>query len=422
MADIDEVRAEPSRRALGRNYLKLWTASAISNLGDGVRLAALPLLATTITREPVLIAGVEFAASIPWLLFALIAGAIVDRVDRRFMMWTVQAGRMVVMAVLALAIVAGLEGLALLALVYAASFFLGVGETLFDNAAQTIMPSVVHKDQLQVANGRLYVVEEVTNRFAGPPLGSFLFVAVAALPFVVDAATFGAGALLIFAMTGSHAPLKQEGAPRARIRTDIAEGLRWLRDHRVLRTLGIMTGVSNLASSATFSIFVLYALEILDLSETGYGLLLAVSAAGGILGGLAGPRLARLFGDGPSFYIVIAMTAVEHLAIGLTSSAWVVALAMIGFGLGAMWWNVIAVSLRQSIVPDRLLGRVNSVYRLLAWGTMPVGAALGGFLGANFGLRSAYFVSAALMIVLGVAILPVISNKTIAAARSAADD
>ncbi|MDQ4058259.1 MAG: MFS transporter [Actinomycetota bacterium] len=421
MAKTDTGQSTQRGRSLGSNYYKLWVASAVSNLGDGVRLAALPLLAASITRDPGLVAGVEFAASIPWLLFALLAGVIVDRVDRRWMMWTVQTFRMTLMAALGLAIIAGLEGLSLLALVYLVSFFLGVGETLFDNAAQTIMPSVVRKDQLQVANGRLYAVEEVTNRFAGPPLGSFLFVSALALPFVFDAASFGVGALLIFAITGSHAPVREEGAARAKIRADIAEGLRWLWNHKVLRTLGIMTGVSNLTTSATFSIFVLYALEILDLTEAGYGVLLAVGAAGGVIGGLVAPRLARLFGDGPSFYAVIGISVAQNLAIGLTSSPAVVAIALIGLGLGVMWWNVIAVSLRQSIVPDQLLGRVNSVYRLLAWGTMPAGAALGGFLGETFGLRSAYFVSAAIMAILAVAILPVINNRTIAAARRAAE-
>lgn len=408
-------------RSPGSNYYKLWVASAVSNLGDGVRLAALPLLAAAITRDPGLVAGVTFAGSIPWLLFALVAGVIVDRVDRRWMMWTVQTFRMSLMAALSLAIIAGLKGLPLLALVYLVSFFLGVGETLFDNAAQTIMPSVVRKDQLQVANGRLYAVEEVTNRFAGPPLGSFLFVSALALPFVFDAATFGVAALLIFAMTGTHAPVRAKGTTRAKFRSDIAEGLRWLWNHRVLRTLGIMTGVSNLTTSATFSIFVLYALEILDLTEAGYGVLLAVSAVGGVIGSLAGPRLVRLFGDGPSFYAIIGLSVAQNLAIGFTSSSVIVTIALISLGLGVMWWNVIAVALRQSIVPDQLLGRVNSVYRLLAWGTMPVGAALGGFLGDAFGLRSTYFVSAAIMAILAVAILPVINNRTIAVARRAAE-
>ena len=420
MAKTDQTQSETRAAGLGANFYKLWVASGISNFGDGVRLTAMPLLAATITRDPLLVAGVSFAGSAPWLLFALVAGAIVDRVDRRTMMWSVQVFRMGLMGVLSAAILMGSDGMVLLALLYLVAFLLGIGETLFDNAAQTIMPSVVRKDQLQVANGRLYAAEEVTNRFAGPPVGGFLFVAAVALPLLFDAVTFGLGALLIFAMAGSYTPSRDAASP-TKIRHDIAEGLRWLWRHRLLRTLGIMTGVFNMTGFATFSIFVLYVLEILGLSETGYGLLLAITAAGGVIGSLVAPHLARLFGDGPSFYIIIGMGVIEALAIGLTSSPVVVTVAMITAGLGAMWWNVIAVALRQSIVPDHLLGRVNSVYRLLAWGTMPVGAAIGGFMGNAFGLRSPYFFAAAVLVMLGVAIIPIVSNRSIAQARAEAD-
>jgi len=185
--------------------------------------------------------------------------------------------------------------------------------------------------------------------------------------------------------------------------------------------LAMMTGVSNMTHSATWAIFVLYALEILELSEEGFGVLIAVSAVGGLLGGLVGPRLARLFGDGRSFYIITISAAIAEGVIGLTSNAIVVAIAMAFFGLGAMWWNVIAVSLRQSIVPDRLMGRVNSVYRLLAWGTMPLGALVGGLLAELFGLRAPYFFSAAGLLLLAIAILPVISNQSLAQAKAEAD-
>lgn len=417
MAKTDQTRSETRAAGLGTNFYKLWVASGISNFGDGVRLTAVPLLAATITRDPLLVAGVSFAGSAPWLLFALVAGAVVDRVDRRTMMWSVQVFRMILMGVLSAAILMGSEGMLLLALLYVITFLLGIGETLFDNAAQTIMPSVVRKDQLQVANGRLYAVEEVTNRFAGPPVGSFLFVAAIALPFLFDTLTFGLGALLIFAMAGSFAPPRDAAAPATKIRHDIVEGLRWLWRHKLLRTLGIMTGVFNMTGFATFSIFVLYALEILHLSEAGYGVLLAITAAGGVIGSLVAPRLAGFFGDGPSFYIIIGMGVIEALAIGLTSNPVVVAVAMITAGLGAMWWNVIAVSLRQTVVPNHLLGRVNSVYRLLAWGTMPVGAAIGGVMGGVFGLRSPYFFAAAALVVLGVAIVPIVNNRSIAQAR-----
>ncbi|MGH2750338.1 MAG: MFS transporter [Actinomycetota bacterium] len=418
------AQTPPSARrttGLGGNFYKLWVASAVSNFGDGVRLTALPLLAATLTRDPGLVAGVSFASGAPWLLFALTAGALVDRFDRRRTMWIMQVWRMVLMVALSLAIVAGLGTVPLLATLYLASFLLGVGEVMFDNAAQAIMPGVVRKDQLQVANGRLYAVEEVTNRFAGPPFGSFLFVASAALPFIFDAVSFGIGALLIFAMAGSYAPPRGVSASPTKIRHEIAEGIRWLWGHRVLRTLAMMTGVSNLVSNATHSIFVLFALELLGLSEWGYGVLIAVSSVGGLIGSLLGARLARLFGDGRSLYVIVLVMAAGDLAIGVTSSALVVAVAMSTFGLGAMWWNVIAVALRQSVVPDRLLGRVNSVYRLLAWGTIPLGAAVGGLLGELFGLRAAYFFSAAVLVVLALAVTPVISNRSLAEARARSD-
>ncbi len=419
MARTERVGAIAPSKKLGGNFYKLWAASAISNFGDGVRLTAIPLLATTLTREPGLIAGVAFASSVPWLLFALTAGALVDRLDRRQTMWTMQVFRMALMAGLSVLILADLGSTQLLMTLYLVAFALGVGEVLFDNAAQSIMPAVVRKDQLQVANGRLYAVEEAMNMFAGPPLGSFLFVAAAVLPFIFDAVSFGIGALLIFAMTGSYAP-SRSGGEATNIRQDIGEGLRWLWGHKVLRTLAMMTGVSNLTHSATYAIFVLYALEILHLSERGFGILLAVGAIGGLLGGLVGPRLARFFGDGRSFYVITISAACAELAIGLTSNVIVVAIAMAFFGLGAMWWNVIAVSLRQSIVPDRLLGRVNSVYRLLAWGTMPLGALVGGLLAELFGLRAPYFFSAAGLLLLAVAILPVISNHSLAQAKAEA--
>jgi Na+/melibiose symporter-like transporter len=336
-------------------------------------------------------------------------------------MWTMQVVRMALMAVLTAVILADLGSTAMLWTLYVVSFFLGTGEVLFDNAAQAIMPAVVRKNQLQVANGRLYSVEEATNRFAGPPVGSFLFAAAAALPFIVDAASFGVGAVLIFSMTGSYAPARAGSPASTSIRLEIGEGLKWLLQHRILRTLAVMTGVSNLTHSATYAIFVLYALEILHLSERGFGVILAASAIGGLVGGLVAPRLARFFGDGKSFYIITISAAVAELVIGLTSNAVIVAVAMIAFGLGAMWWNVIAVSLRQSIVPDQLLGRVNSVYRLLAWGTMPLGAAVGGILGRAFGLRAAYFFSAAVLALLTLYMLPIVSDRTIAAARAEAE-
>jgi MFS family permease len=421
VARTEPIEATEPTKKLGSNFYKLLVASAISNFGDGVRLTAIPLLAATLTRDPGLIAGVTLASTLPWLLFALTAGALVDRLDRRQTMWTMQVFRFVLMVGLSIAILLDLTSTGVLVTLYIVSFLLGAAEVMFDNAAQAIMPSVVRKDQLQVANGRLYAAEEVFNRFAGPPAGSFLFVAVATLPFIIDAASFGLGAILIFTMAGSYRPPRDASAPPTRLRTEVAEGLRWLWNHKLLRTLGIMTGVHNLTSNATFSLFVLYALEILDLSEEGFGILMASMAIGGLVGSLIGHRLARLFGDGVSFYVITLVAAGINLVIGLTSSAIVVGVISVIFGVGIAWWNVIAVSLRQSVVPDRLLGRVNSVYRLLAWGTMPLGAVLAGLLGELFGLRAPYFFAAILLVGLSLYMLPYVSDRSIAQARAEAE-
>jgi MFS family permease len=418
MQETEAAAQETPPRGLGTNYLKLWSASAISNLGDGVRLTAMPLLAATLTRDPALVAGVSLASGLPWLLFALIGGAIADRVDRRGLMWSVQVVRMALMGLLSVAILVGWRDRSLLYLLYAVAFLLGTAETLFDNAAQAIMPSVVSRDQLEKANGRLYAAEMVTNQFAGPPLGGFLFAAAFAAPFILDAASFAIAAVLIVLMNGAFRPARAEAQKRPTLRTDIAEGLRWLWRHKLLRTLAAMVGVFNLTFTATFSIFVLYALEILDLGPTGFGVVLAAGSGGSVVGSLFASRVARRIGTGPSLFLSVSVSGVAALITGLTSSAIVVGAMGFLVGVGVVLWNVITVSLRQSIVPDHLLGRVNSAYRLLAWGTMPLGAAVGGLMGRTFGLRSPWFLAAGALMTMAVIALPVVNSKSIEAARA----
>ena len=213
----------PARRELRR----LWTAATVSNLGDGVTLAALPLLAASLTRSPTSIAVVTFAGTLPWLLFALLSGALADRLDRRRTMVLVDAFRMLVMAGLAVLVLTDADSLLLVGVV---AFVLGSAETLFDNSAQSILPSIVERDSLETANGRVYAAEVVTNQFVGPPVGAFLFAATAAAPFFLDAGSFGLAALVMLGVRGSFRPVR-DGRPTSRspsIRADIAEGMRWL--------------------------------------------------------------------------------------------------------------------------------------------------------------------------------------------------
>ncbi len=237
-----------ARTVLGPEYRKLWVASAVSNLGDGITLVAGPLLAATLTRDPVLVAGITFAQRLPWLLFSLLSGALVDRLDRRLTMGTVDLLRFVLLGVLGLAVLAGWATLPLL---YAVFFLVGAAETFFANASLAIMPSIVPKEHLDRANGRLFAAELVTNQFAGGPIGGALFAVAAALPFLLDAGTFGVSAVLILALRGSFR-VSEPGTPRKTgMLAEIGEGIGWLLCHRLLLALAIMLGAGNLVFSAT---------------------------------------------------------------------------------------------------------------------------------------------------------------------------
>ena len=375
------------------SYWKLWLASAGSNLSDGIFWVALPLLAIRLTDSPALIAGVTIASRLPWLLFALVAGALADRLDRRRTMILVNLFRGGLLGALAVATFAGLASLPLL---YVVAFALGVAETLFDTAAQSIMPNIVEPDRLSRANGRLYAVELTMNQFVGPPLGGFLAAAAIATAFGTGAVAYLLAAASLLAIPGAFRAVRE--GPARRIDQEIAEGLRYLFGNRVLRTLAVMVGIFNLGSSAVFAIFVLYAVTPgpLGLDEVGFGVLMTALAAGSIAGSLLVERIEALLGRANLLAAAVVVIAAATAVPAFTSSAIVVGAAFFFSGVLNICWNVVTVSLRQRIVPDRLLGRLNASYRLLAWGTMPLGAAIGGFVGEVFGLRAVFIMAGAM--------------------------
>ncbi len=376
----------------GPGYHKLWTAAAVSTLGDGVFLAALPLLAATLSRDPLQVSLVAFAGWLPWLLFGLVSGALVDRWDRRRVMWTVDAVRLALVGGLGVAVLAGGATIPLLATV---GFLLGIGQTLFDNAAQSLIPALVTRDtqRLERANSQLYGAQTVSQNFVGPPAGGFLFALAASVPFLADAASFAVSSALIAAIRGRFAPERAAEAPRLGLWVDIAEGLRWLLGHRLLRTLAVMVGLMNLATMAGEAILVLFAQDELGLGSVGYGLLLAATL----------------------------LMAVAWLVFGVGSNAWIgAAMLAIAGGTGVVF-NVVGVSLRQAIVPDRLIGRVVSAFRTLAYGAVPAGAILGGAVARTLGLRAPFLLGAAVLAAAGLLALPVVNNRTIQAARVAAE-
>jgi MFS family permease len=373
------------------NYWRVLTASAASNLADGVFFIVLPLLAVQLTTSPILIAGLAIAGRLPWLFFVLIAGALADRLDRRTTMRNVQVFRVAVLAGLAaLAVVDGLS----LPILYAVALALGIGETLFDTAAQSILPSIVEKDQLAAANGRLYGVELVMNQFVGPPLGGLVIGLSVPLALGGSAVGYALAAIGLTLVVGTFRPTRT--GPPTRLTADIAEGMRYLWRSQVLLTLAIMVGVMNLSFTAAGAVFVLYAVSPgpMGLSEPEFGVLLTTFAAGSVVGSFVAARLERRFGRVPLLFACVLLTSLAAAVPAFTTSAIAIGASFVLSGMFVVVWNVITVSLRQRIVPDHLLGRLNSAYRLFAWGTQPIGALLGGVIGELFGLRAVFILAA----------------------------
>ena len=410
--------ADIPRRTLGANYWKLWIASVISNFGDGVALIAYPWLASAVTRSPLQIALVGVATRLPWLIFTLPAGVITDRADRRRLVVTMDATRALItvgvaaVVLLNQALLPTSEQIAsadfspiansgfLLGTLYLSALLLGMAEVLRDNGAQTLMPTVVDKSQLEKANGRLWGAEMVMNSFVGPPLGGLLLAVAFSLPFFIDSATFAVSAALVAALTGSF---RASGEIKASFVVELKEGFRWLWKHQLMRRFAIVLGLINASSSATIATLVLFGQEILEVDASGFGLLMSAGAAGGVLGSLVAAPFTKRLGSGSTIMFAIS-------------------------SFGGVMWNVVTVSLRQAIIPDRLLGRVNSVYRFFGWGMMPIGLFVGGAVVAvvanqstrEWGLRSPFFVAGVLQALLAIYAIGRLGTRQIEAARNAA--
>lgn len=390
-ADDTRRRAEPRPR-LGAGYRWLLAASGNANLADGIVKAAFPLLAARLTRSPALVAGVTLAVGLPWLLTALHAGALADRLDRRRAMLQTNLARAIVLGGFAVTVAFDLDEIWLL---YAVAFGLGVAETLHDTSAQSLLPQLVGRDHLARANGRLYGVEITTNQFVGPPLGSFILAASAWVAVAVPGALFAFAALALVRIPGSFRPERQ--GPPTSLAADVREGIVVLWRHDLLRTFAIMVGVMNLANTATLSVLVLYAVgpgAPMGLSEAQYGLLLTATAIGSLLGGLVVERIEARIGRAWLLRACVVFAVVAPLVAVLTANPWMVGTGFVVLGVGIVLWNVVVVSFRQRVTPDHLLGRVNAAFRLFAWGTMPLGAGLAAVVGELFDVRAVFAVAA----------------------------
>ncbi|MGH8915925.1 MAG: MFS transporter [Acidimicrobiia bacterium] len=439
------------KTALGPNYWKLWSASVVSNLGDGMSLVAYPWLASAVTRDPIHIALVAVATRLPWLVFSLPAGVITDRVDRRRLVAWMDVLRFLFTLGIALVVLGSQGRLSspdaiasgaasppanaglLLVVIYVTALLLGTAEVLRDNSAQTLMPAIVDEGNLERANGRLWGAEVVMNSFAGPPIGGFLLAIAFSLPFFVDAGTFAVSAALLFMIGGRFRAGREIGESedqlaRSSFWEELKEGVRWLWGHDLFRPMAIALGVMNAMFTMATAIYVLFGQEILELDAAGFGALMTAGAAGGVLGSFLASGISRRIGQGASLFTSIVVSGLTLVVTGLTSSA-VLVWAMFALGsFVAVLWNVITVSLRQALIPDRMLGRVNSVYRFLGWGMMPIGSIVGGVivavaepvLGREWALRTPFVFAFAAFVALYFYAIPRLNSARIDAARAAA--
>ncbi|MFG3698100.1 MFS transporter [Micromonospora sp. NPDC047620] len=396
--------------ALGRPFWTFWSAAALANLGDGIRVAAFPLLAAALSDDPVAVAAVAAAQFLPWLVTGLFAGALADRRAAREIIAAADVGRVLVLSTLALAVA---TARAPIGLVVVAAFLLGVGETLRDTAAQTAVPRLVDDAQLEKANGRLVAGEIVGNEFVGPPVGALLFVAGAALPFAVNGASLALAVMLVLSLPLTLARPAPErsgagagepsGGAAVPARDGALAGLRWLARQSVLRTLVLVGAAVAAADSAWFAIFVLYARDSLGLGALGFGLLLATGAGGGLAGSLVADRLIARFRHRHVLTWSMAVTAGAPALLVVAPHRVAAVVVVVSTSAAFAVLNVAALSLRQRLVPGDLLGRVVAASRVLTYGCTALGALAGGALAAGLGLDAPFLLSGAVAVAATVA-------------------
>jgi predicted MFS family arabinose efflux permease len=377
-------RLAPPR--MGRSFRWLLGSTWVNNIGDGIALAAGPLLVASQTDNAMLVALGGLMQRAPWLVLGLYAGALADRLDRRRMIMVADSLRAAVLVILASIILS--DSISIIA-VLAAMLLLGVAEVFVDAASQTVLPMVVDSDDLGLGNARLAGGFIVGNQVVGPPLGAFLFAAGMALPFVVQAVLVALAVILIAQI------VTPKGAVRdlddTHVLRDIVEGVRWLMHHDAVRTLALVIVAFNVTFGAAWSVLVLYALDHLHMTEVGFGLLSTSAAVGGLLSTALYGRIERRFDLGDVMRVVLLLEVLAHLAFALTTSGYIAMVIMFVFGAYAFVWFAVSQTVRQRATPMELQGRVGSVYMVGVFGGIVIGQALGGWIAEQWGLTAPFW-------------------------------
>ena len=393
--------SEQHSHSLPKSYWRLFTSSTVSNLGDGMVVAAGPLLALQLTNDSRLIAAVTFAAMLPWLVLSLPAGVYLDRHDRQKIMYRANLVRGLVFTLIA---VSAANDTLNIYLLIAASAVAGVCELFFDMSSQAILPAIVDEGSLELANSRLYISQIISNGFIGLPLGAWIFVIAISAPFAVNAVALVVAAILIRSIKVKNtAIIEQTNAPFS---SELKQGLIWLWKHDLLRTLAIMLGIANMCGMFAHAVFVKFVRDELGLGARGFGILLAAISIGSILGGLVGESVSKSLGSTVALITAYVIFGLSDLIPGIFPQIWAVAISGVVMSIAGTIWNVITVSMRQRLIPPELFGRVNSVYRFIGTGTTAIGALIGGQIAYNFGLRATYLASGVLLLIALVALSP----------------
>jgi MFS family permease len=368
-------------------YVRFVAAAGFTNLADGIATVAWAWLATLLTRDPLFVALVPMALRLPWFLFAIPAGLVTDRVNRRSLIIAMDILRALAFALAAFAVwkampfdpppYKGVSSKWLFASILGCALLVGFAEVFRDNAAQTMLPSFVPHHKLEGANARMWSVESVMNNLLGPVVGAFLIGLFLPSPFLFNSGCYVFAVLMLLTIKGNFQPAKRE---TPNLKVEFKEAYAFLIANPLLRTLAWTTGFWNMFHQMTLVAMVLYAQETLGLSAAQYGILLTAGAVGGILGGFIAEPVIKKLGASRSAQLAVLMSAVEYMMIAVFPSVYAVALALFVEGITAMIWDTVSVSNRQRLIPDAMLGRVNSMYRLMAWGLMPVGLGLSGLI------------------------------------------
>ena len=382
---------------LGSSFRWLLSATIVNNIGDGIALSAGPLLVASQTHDPLLVSMALLSEYLPTLLFGLIGGVAADRLDRKRIVVVVDLGRAFVLAVLVVTIVSGTVNIAL---VLIALFVLGTAETFADSATSTLLPGLIARQDLGIANARMQGAFLLTNQLLLPPVGAFLFAFSPGLPFASNAAGFVLGAVLIRRVA---IDVREARPVRAGVRSETVEGLKWLAAHPPMRTLALTIFTFNITFGAAWSVLVLYAGERLGMGAVGFGLITTATAIGGVIGTITYGRLERRFSLADIMRVGLLIETATHLILALTTSAAVALGTFVVFGVHEFVWGTTSTVVRQRSVPDALLGRVGGIYRVAIVGGLVIGTPVGGLLAKTFGITAPFwfaFAGSALLVVI----------------------